>query len=119
MVIFGENLSFIMPTKLLILGVGGFIGSSMTAKVLFETDWEIYGMDISDCKVKQHLNNTRFHFVKGNIMQNVGWVEEQIQICDVIFPLVAVANPALYVTDPLFVYQRLILRRIWMLSSFA
>ncbi|WP_116964268.1 bifunctional UDP-4-keto-pentose/UDP-xylose synthase [Fastidiosibacter lacustris] len=94
-----------MSTKLLVLGVNGFIGSSMVEKILKETDWEIYGMDLSDHKVKAFLGHSRLHFVKDNVLENMPWVEEHIKKCDVIFPLVAVANPALYVSDPLFVYK--------------
>ncbi|MBK2126043.1 bifunctional UDP-4-keto-pentose/UDP-xylose synthase [Fangia hongkongensis] len=94
-----------MSTKLLVLGVNGFIGSSMVEKILAETDWEIYGMDLSDHKIQAFLDHPRLHFVKDNVLENTKWVEEHIQKCDVIFPLVAVANPALYVSDPLFVYK--------------
>ncbi len=33
--------------KVLILGVNGFIGNALTRRVLADTDWEIYGMDLS------------------------------------------------------------------------
>ena len=33
--------------KVLILGVNGFIGHHLTARILKETDWKIYGMDLS------------------------------------------------------------------------
>lgn len=94
-----------MSTKLLILGVNGFIGSSMLPKMLDETDWEIFGLDLCDHKIKAFLEHPCFHFTQGNMLKAEDWVEAHIQKCDVIFPLVAVANPALYVSDPLFVYQ--------------
>lgn len=94
-----------MSVKLLVLGVNGFIGSSMVEKILSETNWEIYGMDLSDHKITEFLGHPRLHFVKGNVLENTAWIEEHIQKCDVVFPLVAVANPALYVSDPLFVYK--------------
>ena len=94
-----------MSTKLLVLGVNGFIGCSMVEKILNETDWEIYGMDLSDHKIAEFLDHPRLHFIKDDVLKRSDWVEAHIQKCDVIFPLVAVANPALYVSDPLFVYQ--------------
>ncbi|WP_119344618.1 bifunctional UDP-4-keto-pentose/UDP-xylose synthase [Facilibium subflavum] len=94
-----------MSTKLLVLGVNGFIGSAMVEKILQETDWEIYGMDIADHKIKAFLDHPRLHFVKDDVLKRNDWVEAHIQKCDVVFPLVAVANPALYVSNPLFVYQ--------------
>ena len=94
-----------MPLKLLILGANGFIGSSMVEKILNDTDWEIYGIDLSSHKIEEFLDHPRLHFVKDNVLENTTWVERHVQQCDVIFPLVAVANPALYVSDPLYVYQ--------------
>ena len=34
-----------MPTRVLILGANGFIGSSLTHAILKQKDWEVYGMD--------------------------------------------------------------------------
>jgi len=94
-----------MPVKLLILGANGFIGSSMIEKILSDTDWEIYGIDLASHKIKEFLEHPRLHFVEDSVLENTRWVEKHIEHCDVIFPLVAVANPALYVSDPLYVYQ--------------
>lgn len=94
-----------MSTKLLILGVNGFVGSAMVEKILNETDWEIYGLDISDHKIKDFLNHERFHFTLGDALKNDEWIEQHVQMCNVVFPLVAVANPSLYVSEPLFVFQ--------------
>lgn len=94
-----------MSTKLLILGVNGFVGSAMVEKILNETDWEIYGLDISDHKIKNFLGHERLHFTLGDALKNDEWIEEHVKKCDVVFPLVAVANPSLYVSEPLFVFQ--------------
>ena len=91
--------------KILILGVNGFIGSGMVEQILSQTDWEIFGMDLDDSKIKDFLSHPNFTFVKGNMLDEDEWIENHIKLCDVVFPLVAVANPALYVTDPLHVYQ--------------
>ena len=37
--------------KVLILGINGFIGNSLSEKILSETDWELYGMDIREDKL--------------------------------------------------------------------
>jgi nucleoside-diphosphate-sugar epimerase len=34
--------------KILILGVNGFIGHHLTERILEETDWSVFGMDLSD-----------------------------------------------------------------------
>lgn len=94
-----------MSLKILILGVNGFIGSSLSERILNTTDWEIYGMDIGTHKIDEFLNHPRFHFVEGDITINKEWVEYHVKKCDVILPLVAVANPSVYVSNPLFVFE--------------
>lgn len=94
-----------MALKVLILGVNGFIGSSLTERILKTTDWEIYGMDIGTHKVSEFLGHSRFHFVEGDININKEWIEYHVKKCDVVLPLVAVANPSVYVNDPLFVFE--------------
>ena len=41
-----------MALKVLILGVNGFIGSSLTDRILRETDWHVFGMDIGQDKIE-------------------------------------------------------------------
>src|SRR5581483_1394589 len=59
-----------MVLKVLILGVNGFIGSSLTERILRDTDWEVYGMDMGTNKLDGCLENERFHFVEGDITIN-------------------------------------------------
>ena len=91
--------------NILILGVNGFIGSHLVDTILAETNWHIYGIDLSDDKIKQHLNHERLHFTIGDIIKDTAWVNEHIKQCDVVLPLVAIATPALYVQDPLRVFE--------------
>ena len=91
--------------KIFILGVNGFIGSSLAWKILKKTDWEIVGMDLGMNKIENCLKNERFGFFKKNILTDKDWIEEQIKACDVVIPLVAIATPTLYVKDPLRVYE--------------
>jgi nucleoside-diphosphate-sugar epimerase len=94
-----------MSEKVLILGVNGFIGSSLSERILKSTDWEIYGMDIGTHKITEFLDHPRFHFVEGDITINKEWIQYHIKKCDVILPLVAVATPSIYVSNPLYVYE--------------
>lgn len=91
--------------KVLILGVNGFIGSSLVWKILQETDWEVYGMDMGTNKLGHVMENERFKFFEGDITINKEWIEYHVRKCDVIVPLVAIATPALYVKDPIRVYE--------------
>lgn len=94
-----------MTLKVLILGVNGFIGNSLTQHILERKDWEVYGMDMNDDKLDGCLGNSRFHFVEGDITINREWIEYHVKKCDVVLPLVAIATPATYVTDPLRVFE--------------
>jgi len=94
-----------MPLKVLILGVNGFIGSSLTHAILKQTDWEVYGMDVGSHKLDDSLGNERFKFVEGDITINREWIEYHVKKCDVVITLVAIANPAQYVTNPLRVFE--------------
>lgn len=91
--------------KILILGVNGFIGNSLAARILKDTDWEIYGMDIRADKIASCLGNERFHFVEGDISINKEWIEYHVKKCDIVMPLVAIATPATYVREPLKVFE--------------
>jgi len=93
-----------MSRKILILGANGFIGNHLVEKILNTTDWEVYGLDIDDDKL-DCLDNPRFHFTKADLLKSDDWVEEHVKRCDIIIPLVAIANPAIYVQDPLRVFQ--------------
>jgi len=94
-----------MPLKVLILGANGFIGSSLTHAILKRKDWEVYGMDVGDHKLGDCLGHQRFKFVEGDVTINREWIEYHVKKCDAVLPLVAIANPAQYVKDPLRVFE--------------
>ncbi|MDE2024168.1 MAG: bifunctional UDP-4-keto-pentose/UDP-xylose synthase [Gammaproteobacteria bacterium] len=91
--------------KILILGVSGFIGSNLSRRILETTDWEVHGMDMFTSKVEDLIGRKRFNFFEGDITINKEWVEYHVRKCDVVLPLVAVATPAVYVQDPLRVFE--------------
>ena len=94
-----------MSKNILILGVNGFIGNSLVETILKNTNWFVYGMDMAVDKLNNSIGNARFRFVEGDITINKEWVEYHIKKCDVVFPLVAIANPAIYVQKPLDVFE--------------
>lgn len=91
--------------KILILGANGFIGSHLSEAILNQTDWEIHAMDLTQDKLTNCLNHPRFNLVIGDMTKESKWIEEKVKECDVVLPLVAVATPALYVQDPLRVFE--------------
>ena len=94
-----------MKKKVLILGVNGFIGSSLAEAILKKTDWEVYGLDVGDHKLSGCIDDPRFTFVEGDVTISREWIEYHIKKCDAVIPLVAIANPAQYVKDPLRVFE--------------
>ncbi len=91
--------------RILILGVNGFIGHHLSQAIVRDTDWEIYGMDMQADRLADLLPERRFHFFEGDITINREWIEYHVKKCDVVLPLVAIATPALYVRDPLRVFE--------------
>jgi nucleoside-diphosphate-sugar epimerase len=94
-----------MSLKILILGINGFIGNSLTRAILKQTDWEVYGMDMASDKLQSVLNHEHFHFIEGDITISKEWIEYHVKKCDVVLPLVAIATPAVYVQDPIRVFE--------------
>ncbi len=91
--------------KVLILGINGFIGSTLTEKILKETDWQLFGLDLSSDKISEHISHPRLCFQEGDITINKEWIEYHVRKCDVVLPLVAIATPATYVSNPLLVFD--------------
>ena len=83
-----------MSKKILILGINGFIGSHLTDNILANTDWQIVGMDLATHNISSHLQNSRLHFMNGDITKNHAWIETQIKNCDAVLPLAAIAGRA-------------------------
>lgn len=92
-------------TKVLILGVNGFIGSQLSERLLQDDGYEVFGMDLNSENLGSLVEHPRFHFVEGDISINREWVEFHVRKCDVVLPLVAIATPIEYVRNPLRVFE--------------
>ena len=92
-------------TRVLILGVNGFIGNHLTERLLQDDNYEIYGLDIGSDAISRFLECPRFHFVEGDISIHSEWIEYHIKKCDVVLPLVAIATPIEYTRNPLRVFE--------------
>ena len=94
-----------MSLKVFILGINGFIGSSLVEHCLVKTDWQLIGLDLTENKISEFLKHPRLSFRKGDMNQEIVWIEQQIQQSDVVLPLVAIATPASYVKNPLGIFE--------------
>jgi nucleoside-diphosphate-sugar epimerase len=91
--------------NVLILGVNGFIGHHLSTRILNSTDWHVYGMDMASERLTPLMHDPRLHFFEGDITINREWIEYHVKKADVVLPLVAIATPAMYVRDPLRVFE--------------
>ncbi|MEE4126971.1 bifunctional UDP-4-amino-4-deoxy-L-arabinose formyltransferase/UDP-glucuronic acid oxidase ArnA [Pseudomonas viridiflava] len=92
-------------TRVLILGVNGFIGNHLSERLLQDDRYEIYGMDICSDAIERLRTKPNFHFIEGDISIHTEWIEYHIKKCDVVLPLVAIATPIEYTRNPLRVFE--------------
>jgi UDP-4-amino-4-deoxy-L-arabinose formyltransferase/UDP-glucuronic acid dehydrogenase (UDP-4-keto-hexauronic acid decarboxylating) len=92
-------------TRVLILGVNGFIGNHLSERLLRDERYEVYGLDIGSDAIERLRSHPNFHFVEGDISIHSEWIEYHIKKCDVVLPLVAIATPIEYTRNPLRVFE--------------
>lgn len=92
--------------NILIVGAGGFIGSHLIEEILKnQREWKVTAIDISSAKIAHLLNDENMNFIRSDILQDYNTLEQQIECCEIVFPLAAIANPSIYVQDPLKVFE--------------
>ncbi|MNQ38792.1 Bifunctional polymyxin resistance protein ArnA [compost metagenome] len=92
-------------TRVLILGVNGFIGNHLSERLLRDGKYEVYGLDIGSDAIERLRSHPNFHYVEGDISIHSEWIEYHIKKCDVVLPLVAIATPIEYTRNPLRVFE--------------
>lgn len=92
-------------TRVLILGVNGFIGNHLSERLLRDDRYEVYGLDIGCDAIERLRDHPNFHYVEGDISIHSEWIEYHIKKCDVVLPLVAIATPIEYTRNPLRVFE--------------
>jgi UDP-4-amino-4-deoxy-L-arabinose formyltransferase/UDP-glucuronic acid dehydrogenase (UDP-4-keto-hexauronic acid decarboxylating) len=92
-------------TKVLILGVNGFIGNFLVERLLADGGYEVHGMDLNDNAIQRLLGKPDFYFHQGDISIHREWIEYHVKKCDVVLPLVAIATPIEYTRNPLRVFE--------------
>ncbi|CAI8968184.1 fused UDP-4-amino-4-deoxy-L-arabinose formyltransferase/UDP-glucuronate dehydrogenase [Pseudomonas sp. IT-347P] len=92
-------------TRVLILGVNGFIGNHLSERLLRDDRYEVYGLDIGSDAIDRLRSHPHFHYVEGDISIHSEWIEYHVKKCDVVLPLVAIATPIEYTRNPLRVFE--------------
>ena len=85
--------------KILIFGVGGFIGSNLVEHLIEQGEHEVVGLDVTDVKLAG-IAGRNFKFIKGNI-SDTELANKLVAEADVVVDLIAYANPSIYVETPL------------------
>jgi nucleoside-diphosphate-sugar epimerase len=90
--------------KLIIFGVGGFIGSNLTEYLIAEGAHQVVGVDVYDEKL-DGIEGPNFNFIQADVTESPELAEDLIKAGDVIVDLIAYANPSIYVESPLEVIE--------------
>lgn len=103
--------------RVLLLGVGGFIGSHLVDRLLRDLRYEVEGLDLTDEKLEQVLRIPRFTFVQGDIRHEHDTMRAMIERADVVVDLIAHATPSLYVSKPLEVFELNFLENLYIAEA--
>ena len=86
--------------KVLVTGGAGFLGSFVCDEHIARGD-EVTALDLTDGSKVSHLaSHEKFRFVSGSVL-DVDLMEAEIKDSDLVYHLAAVADPKVYVRDPL------------------
>ncbi len=90
--------------KIAILGAGGFVGSHMVEHLIARGEHDVVGVDVTDEKL-EGISGRNFKFLEGDISGETPLMDKVIRESDLVVDLVAYANPSLYVSSPLEVFE--------------
>jgi len=90
--------------QILVLGAGGFIGSHLVEHLVDRAEHQIVGLDLTREKLSGSLNHG-FQFHEADVRAMPELVDGLIRKADLCVDLIAYANPSIYVTSPLEVFN--------------
>jgi nucleoside-diphosphate-sugar epimerase len=96
---------------ILILGAGGFIGAHLTERLIARGGDRVTALDVSDEKLdlddasRSPGNSHAFTFVRKDIRFAGNALEEMVAASNCVVDLIAIANPSVYLSDPLDVFR--------------
>jgi UDP-apiose/xylose synthase len=87
-----------------ILGAGGFIGSHLVEHLLAADRYRLIGVDLTAEKL-EGIGGPAFQFHEADIRREPALLDRVVREADVVVDLIAYANPSMYVTEPLEVFE--------------
>src|SRR4029077_1050696 len=91
--------------KILLLGAGGFIGANLAERLVNDGEHEITALDIEREKLDETVKSGELRYIHFDIRGNERELERLTAVHDLIVDLVAMANPSLYVSNPVDVFK--------------
>ncbi len=91
--------------KILLLGAGGFIGANLTERLLADGNYDVTAIDIDSEKIEDRLNHAKLTFKQHDIRSRCDSLDNMVKDHDLVVDLVAMANPSLYVSNPVDVFD--------------
>ncbi|GAB4170614.1 MAG: hypothetical protein Fur0032_09570 [Terrimicrobiaceae bacterium] len=91
--------------KILLLGAAGFIGANLTERLMRDCVHEVTALDIQCEKLGDIAGMDKLNYVQFDIRNNDDELERLTATHDLVVDLVAMANPALYVSNPIDVFK--------------
>jgi UDP-apiose/xylose synthase len=90
--------------EIAILGAGGFIGSHLVEHLTADGRYHVTAVDISREKLAE-FPDREYTYRQCDVQRDRAMLDEIIRGADVVVDLVAYANPSMYVTSPLAVFE--------------
>lgn len=90
--------------EILVLGAGGFIGSHLIEHLSARGEHHVVGLDLTREKLNGSINHG-FEFHEADIRLVPELVDRLTEKADLVVDLIAYANPSIYVTSPLEVFD--------------
>lgn len=98
-----------MNKKVLLLGAGGFIGSHLIDALSKKPEYEVTAVDLISNKLNEVIqlsdSHSSFKFLQIDISKEGDQVSQLISDQDLVINMVAIANPGIYVKDPVATFE--------------
>lgn len=101
--------------RILVLGAGGFIGSYLTEAIAKNEHLQLTAVDITREKLDDL--SVDFKYLSLDLTKDKADIQQLIADHEVIVNLIAIANPGIYVKDPLATFNLDFVENLWIVET--